>query len=168
MRYLVDLARDWGIALVVVVAAFFTWQFISSPPVPTVGPAPDFELSDLEGGSVKLSDYGDQLVVLNFWFTDCMPCRREIPELQAFAMANPDVPVIGISTDRMDPAILRTRSRQLGVGYRVAHDRYGQVAGTYGVNVFPTTMIVREGEIRNIRIGELDRALLASMVERSR
>ena len=168
MKYLVDLARDWGIALVVVIAAFFTWQFISSPPVPTVGPAEDFELADLDGNPVRLSDFGDQLVVLNFWFTDCAPCRREIPEPQAYAEAHPDVTLIGISTDRMDPSILKTRSKQLGIGYRVAHDRYGQVAGSYGVTVFPTTMVVRGGEVLNIRVGELDRGLLGSMVDRSR
>lgn len=47
--------------------------------------APDFTLTTLEGESVTLSELKGSVVVLDFWATWCMPCRRGLPMLQQFA-----------------------------------------------------------------------------------
>ena len=41
--------------------------------------APDFALTQLNGGVMKLSDYKGKLIALNFWASWCPPCRAEIP-----------------------------------------------------------------------------------------
>ena len=43
-------------------------------------PARDFELADLNGKSVKLSDYKGKTVVINFLATWCPPCKKEMPD----------------------------------------------------------------------------------------
>lgn len=44
--------------------------------------APDFELTDMEGSPVKLSDYRGKAVLLNFWASWCPPCRAEMPHME--------------------------------------------------------------------------------------
>jgi peroxiredoxin len=44
--------------------------------------APDFSAQLLDGGTVSLSDYRGQVVLLNFWATWCNPCREEMPVFQ--------------------------------------------------------------------------------------
>ena len=164
MKYWLGLARDWGISLVIVLIAFGLYNWMTMPAPLTEGPAPAFVLPDLNGGEIELADFGEQTVVLNFWFTDCGPCRHEIPELSAWATEHPEVPLIGVSTDQLPPQQVRTRAKQLGVTYPVAHDAYGRVARQYNVGVFPTTVVVSGGEIRTVQMGAIDRTMLNELV----
>lgn len=171
MRFLFGLLRDLGAVVVFFLAATALVTWITTPRARTEGPAPDFELPDLEGRTVSLRDLDARadLLVLNFWFTGCPPCRREIPELSAFARAHPDVPLIGVSVDqRLSGARLAAQSRRLGVDYTVLHDPAMQVAANYGVSVYPTTVLVRDGRIVGHRVGEITKAALEQMIETAR
>lgn len=44
--------------------------------------APDFELKDREGNTVKLSDFRGKKVILNCWASWCPPCKAEMPEFE--------------------------------------------------------------------------------------
>jgi thiol-disulfide isomerase/thioredoxin len=50
---------------------FITWDKDSTPPA--------LNVTTLNGKQVSLSDFSDQIVVLNFWATWCAPCIKEIP-----------------------------------------------------------------------------------------
>lgn len=53
--------------------------------VPKVGDvAPDFQLTLVNGQKVSLSELKGQVVVLNFWATWCVPCRKELPMLDTY------------------------------------------------------------------------------------
>jgi len=43
---------------------------------------PNFELHNLAGQTVKLSDYKGKIVILDFWATWCVPCIRSFPAMQ--------------------------------------------------------------------------------------
>src|SRR5690606_6743464 len=47
------------------------------------GPAPEFALESRDGETVALEDLKGQVVMINFWATWCVPCRREMPHLEA-------------------------------------------------------------------------------------
>lgn len=51
---------------------------------PLVGQrAPDFALQDLDGRTVRLSDYAGSPVIVNFWASWCGPCKVEFPLFRA-------------------------------------------------------------------------------------
>lgn len=163
--FLGGLLRDWGIALAVVVAVFAVYNLVFAPRAPGLGPAPDFTLSTPEGRSVTLSSVTADTVVLNFWFTTCPPCRAEIPELSAWSKAHPDIPLYGVSTDvGMAPGRLKKEAERLGVVYPVLHDDRAEVAEQFGIEAFPTTLIVRGGRIVNSRVGAVNGATLDAMI----
>ena len=167
--FLRGLLRDWGVALAVVVLVFAGYNFFFAPQPPSLGPAPDFTLSTPEGRSVTLSQVGSDTVVLNFWFTTCPPCRAEIPELSAWSREHPEVPLYGVSTDvGMPPGRLQREAQRLGITYTVLHDVQAQVAGRYGVDVFPTTLVLHDGEIVSARVGRVDGRTLDEMVAKAR
>jgi peroxiredoxin len=164
MKFIVGLARDWGLALVVVVGIYMTWALLFSSNPISEGPAPDFNLPSVHGHDVQLSNYEDSTVVLNFWFTSCPPCRHEIPELSAFNKAHPEVVMFGISVDTMSTAQLQRASERLGISYEVLHDRVSHAANAYEVSVFPTTVVIKKGQIAATRVGVVDQAYLERLI----
>ncbi len=66
-----------------------------------LGQTIELKLKDLFGAEQSLSQFKGRIVVLNFWATYCVPCRKEMPDLAAIQneYAALGVQVIGASTD---------------------------------------------------------------------
>lgn len=69
-----------------------------------VGAEAELALKDLFGVEQKLSAYRGKIVVLNFWATWCVPCRKEMPDLAAIQneYAALGVQVVGATADTID------------------------------------------------------------------
>lgn len=72
-----------------------------------------FTLATLDGHAfVRVSDFPDRPVLINVWGTECPPCMRETPLLNAQARVYPNVQFLGIGTDdRMSSLLFARRYR---------------------------------------------------------
>ncbi|MBV9210991.1 MAG: TlpA family protein disulfide reductase [Acidobacteria bacterium] len=114
------------------------------------------ELKDINGGSLKLSDYNGKVVIVNMWATWCGPCRIETPELVAMSkeFKGRGVEIIGLTTQQNDPDIDAVKNfvRDQKVGYRTVYDD-GSLASsltklTRARSVIPQSFVIsREGQI---------------------
>ena len=127
------------------------------PAAQTNRPAPDFALPGIDGQTVRLSDYRDKVVLLNFWYTGCAPCREETPALQAaYQKLSPQgLEIIGMNVFANErngadgEADIRSFVGSYNVTYPIALDTDSQSGRDYQVYVLPTSLMIdREGKIR--------------------
>ena len=66
---------------------------------------PDLTFDDADGKPKKLSDWRGRTVLVNLWATWCVPCRREMPALDALQakLGGPDFEVVAVNIDTRDP-----------------------------------------------------------------
>jgi peroxiredoxin len=63
---------------------------------------PRFKLADASGGKVDNASLAGRYALLNFYFADCEPCNKEVPELNALAKQHPDVKLLAITVDDLE------------------------------------------------------------------
>jgi thiol-disulfide isomerase/thioredoxin len=78
---------------------------------------PDVRFDDEEGRSRSLADWRGQLVLLNLWATWCLPCRKEMPALDALEakLGGRDFHVVAVNIDTRDPAKPQAFLRETGI-----------------------------------------------------
>jgi len=128
--------------------------------------APDFDLSDINGQTLNLSQFEGQVLVLNFWATWCPPCRAEIPDFIDVYNEYKDkgLAMIGVSLDNMSEEELAPFVSDYGMTYPVALGT-GQMVDDYKPGRYiPATIIVdKKGRIRTRHVGVMDRETLESL-----
>jgi len=124
---------------------------------PRVGqPAPDFQLTMVDGTRVQLSELRGQVVVLNFWATWCVPCRTELPTLDAYyrIAERHGLKVFAATTEDSLPL---PQLRRLFAAMRIGAVRY--LRGPYApINgAVPTNFVIdRAGRVRYAAAGAFD------------
>lgn len=111
---------------------------------PKPAAAAEFVLAD-GAGTATLADYRGKHILLNFWATWCVPCRKEMPalaELQA-ELGGPDFEVLTLATGRNSPAGIKKFFADAGITNLPRHqDPKQAVAREMGVLGLPITVIL--------------------------
>lgn len=113
-------------------------------------PAPNFQLYDLNGDPVMLSEYRGSIVLLNFWATWCGPCLVEMPSMEVLykTFDRKDFEILAISTDAQGVVVTRPFRNELGLTFPILHDSDYRVGLAYGARSLPMTFLVdRKGII---------------------
>ena len=109
--------------------------------------ARDFEVVQFNGETFRLSQEAEsQVVVLNFWYPSCPPCREEMPAIEAAWQELKDEPVriLGLFVPQGFDSEQDARDfvDELGLTFSFATDRLARIAEAYDFNAFPKTYYI--------------------------
>jgi thiol-disulfide isomerase/thioredoxin len=78
---------------------------------------PELVFKDADGRARNIRDWRGRTVLLNLWATWCVPCRREMPALDALEakLGGPDFEVVAINIDTRDPDKPRAWFNEVGL-----------------------------------------------------
>jgi peroxiredoxin len=123
--------------------------------------APDFELADLDGGTVRLTEFRGRPVVISIGASWCPDCRVEAPLLQEAHERHPGLVVLLIDT-KESRAVAQGFADEFGLTHPVLLDTDGAVSELYRVFAIPTELFIdADGVVRAKLIESVTPELLA-------
>ena len=124
--------------------------------------ARDFEVVQFNGDTFRLSQEAEsQVVVLNFWYPSCPPCRAEMPAFEAAwqELKNSPVRFLGLYVPQGFDSEQDAKDfvAELGLTFSFATDRLARIAEAYELEFFPKTYFIdMDGKVVATHISTLD------------
>jgi thiol-disulfide isomerase/thioredoxin len=133
----------------------------------TKKPGFDFTVEDLDGRTVRVSDYLGKTVLVNFWAIWCGPCRSEMPDLNAVYRQYRDRGVVVLAVNvTEDSSAIKSFAQQQGLALPMLRDVGNVVGRALRIDALPTTFFIdREGQLRRKTIGAMRREFMVEQVE---
>ena len=113
-----------------------------------------------------------QVVVMNWWYSSCAPCRAEAPDLQALheEFLDQGVQFVGVNVrDTAETAL--AFDRKFGISFPSIMDaQSGAVSlafqGVVSPQAVPTTLVIdKEGNVSSRILGRIDPSILRTLIE---
>jgi thiol-disulfide isomerase/thioredoxin/Tfp pilus assembly protein PilF len=145
-------------------------ELIANPRRARESYAPDFSLVSSEGERISLESLRGRVVLLDFWGTWCAPCVRALPSIRKLQKEHANAPfiIVGISSDE-DERTWRAFTAKNGMVWPQYLDSDRHLQRTFGVNAFPSYVLIDREGIERLRISgtSFDRAAaLSSEIEK--
>ncbi|MWV58475.1 TlpA family protein disulfide reductase [Rathayibacter sp. VKM Ac-2754] len=127
-----------------------------------------FSGTDENGESMDSADLAGRVVVVNFWYASCAPCRAEAADLESVntEFAGQEVSFVGINVrDQAPTAAAFAQTYGLTYPSIVDVDGSAQLAfsGKVPPNAVPTTLVLdKEGRVASRILGQLQEASILS------
>lgn len=159
--------QQWGIVgLVVALMAgglFTASHFMADElrPVTVGSDAPNFSALSIDASPpvIKTLDaYKGEVVLLNVWATFCLPCRTEMPSIEALYKdyKSKGLKVVAVSVDNpnMEKEI-RAFVKEFNLSFDILYDTAGTIQRQYQTTGYPESFVIsRDGVIHKKWIGE--------------
>lgn len=128
---------------------------------------PQATLLTLDNKSIDSATLIGKPLILNFWYSTCEPCRREMPVLTASALAHSaTIRFVGIN---INDSVETTKEfiTKYNVSYDIMFDTSGSFIGDLGIATAPMTLFVdAQGVIVDQVAGEITAAKLESLISK--
>lgn len=121
-------------------------------------PTPALTLQDLQGKTHNLNDYKGQVVLLQFWATYCVPCRKEMPSMNKLIKKMGDVPFKILAVDMGETKEEVTQFvKEVKPEFTILMDEAGKSISDWRVFVAPSNFIIDpQGKIRYTLFGGVE------------
>ena len=119
----------------------------------------ELSAEDLDGNELSLDDLRGQVVVVNYWWSQCPPCRVEQPELnEAATEVGDDAAFVGINIRDLSADNGKAYVRSFDVPYPSVYDPSGKAllafSGILTRNAIPSTLVLdKQGRVAATVIG---------------
>lgn len=126
---------------------------------------PSVEVVAADGAEVDTADWAGEPLVVNFWFSTCPPCAKELRDFAAVDSERGDeVRFIGVNPiDEVD--LMESFAAERGVEYDNFRDPIGDLQIELDITSFPTTVfIASDGDVVDRR-GVLDADQLDAAID---
>lgn len=115
-------------------------------------PLAEITFEDGNGQALTLANFNGRTVLLNIWATWCVPCREEMPTLDALEakLGGPGFEVVALSVDRAGPEAVGRFYAEIGIRHLDIYiDASMQASFDLGAPGLPTTLLI-DGEGREL------------------
>ncbi|MFZ2096691.1 MAG: TlpA disulfide reductase family protein [Anaerolineales bacterium] len=125
-------------------------------------PAPDLTLNDLDGRKVNLSDYRQNIVLINNWATWCPPCRAEMPTLVKYFNEHADQGFTLIGIEAGDPMEnVKSFVDRYGISFPVLLDPNNKSLIAFQNDSLPSSYVIdQDGNVILAWTGPINRDML--------
>ena len=118
----------------------------------------ELKFKDINLQDVDLTNKKGNIMILNFWASWCVPCRREMPSLERLSQNYPKIKVYAINMEK--PNKLRARDFYNSVGITnldIYFDPDFKLVKTFKMRGMPTSILINKNGMEFARIvGEID------------
>jgi thiol-disulfide isomerase/thioredoxin len=118
----------------------------------------ELKFKDINLQDVDLTNKKGNIMILNFWASWCVPCRREMPSLERLSKNYPQIKVYAINMEK--PNKLRARDFYNSVGIinlDIYFDPDFKLVKTFKMRGMPTSILINKNGMEFARVvGEID------------
>ena len=117
----------------------------------------DFTLTDINNQVHHLTDYRDNVVLVNFWASWCTPCLLEMPSMKRLEQALADQDFVILTLNISDnPRRIRETLKRLKIDLTVLLDHDSKTLNAWQGRMIPTSyLLVRNGDVRYRAVGDV-------------
>ncbi|MCI0506563.1 MAG: TlpA family protein disulfide reductase [Gammaproteobacteria bacterium] len=120
---------------------------------------PPLQLPALNGATIGLGQFKEQVVLVNFWATWCPPCVHEMPSMQRLSekLSGSPFVILGVNIAEDISTVENFLKTKINVDFPILMDVDGQALRQWNVMAFPTSFVIdKQGKIRYALFGSID------------